>query len=77
MPHVSASYLRCPDSAGIQSSAFDRQQLCVWEANMSATEELARLLKDLQEMQKETQRQLSQLQRDVAAGQSEVTKKVD
>ena len=32
MPHVSASYLRCPESAGIQSSAFDRPQLCVWEA---------------------------------------------
>ena len=32
MPHVSASYLRYPESAGIQSSAFDRPQLCVWEA---------------------------------------------
>ena len=43
---------------------------------MSATEELARLLKDMQETQKETQQQLSQLQWDVAAGQSEATKKV-
>ena len=43
---------------------------------MSTTEELARLLKDMQETQKETQRQLSQLQRDVTAGQSEATKKV-
>ena len=78
MPHVSALYLRRPESADIQSSAFDRPQLCVWEVNMSATEELARsrLLKDMQETQNETQRQLSQLQRDVAAGQSEATKKV-
>ena len=54
MPHVSALYLRCPESAGIQSSVFDRLQLCVWETNMPATEELAGLLKDMQETQKET-----------------------
>ena len=41
-----------------------------------ATEELARMLKEMQETQKETQRQLTQLQRDVSAGQAEATKKV-
>ena len=43
---------------------------------MTAPEELGKLLKEMQETQKETQRQLLQLQRDVAAGQSEATKKV-
>ena len=43
---------------------------------MTAPEELGKLLKDMQETQKKTQRQLSQLQRDVAAGQLEATKKV-
>ena len=50
---------------------------------MSNTEELGRLLKEMQETQKsmqdtqkETQRQLTQLQRDFAVGQTEATKKV-
>ena len=43
---------------------------------MTAPEELGKLLKEMQETQKEMQQQLSQLQWDIAAGQSEATKKV-
>ena len=37
---------------------------------------LSRMLKEMQETQKETQHQLTQLQQDVSAGQAEATKKV-
>ena len=37
---------------------------------MTAPKELGKLLKEMQKTQKETQRQLSQLQQDIAAGQS-------
>ena len=43
---------------------------------MTAPEELGKLLKEMQETQKGTQQQLSLLQRDIAVGQSEATKKV-
>lgn len=43
---------------------------------MTTPEELRGLLEEMKETQKETQRQLARLQRDVAAGQSQATKKV-
>lgn len=44
---------------------------------MTSMEKLGKLLKEMQETQKETQRQLVQLQRDVTVSHSEVTKKED